>query len=309
MKRTLLLFSLLALEINLYAQDATVKNLQNETAKTFKKDPADTLPKKWHKDGLFNFNLGQASLSNWAAGGDEFSLTVNTLFNISAFYKNGKHSWDNSLDINYGYIRSSSLGSRKNDDRIDLLSKYGYALTSKLNLALLFNARSQFFKGYTYTGNTKTFTSAFLSPGYFLLSLGIDYKPVKNLSLFISPVTYRLITVIDDTLSAKGLYGVKPGDKTLHEFGAFFSANYVKDFNKNVSYKGRLDLFSNYRRNPQNIDVFMSNVFSAKFGKILAVTWSLDMIYDDDVKIFGPNKSSPALQLKSIVGIGLQVKF
>jgi hypothetical protein len=308
MKGILLFFPLIAI-VTVNAQDQTVKNLQNETGKSFKKDPADTIPKKWHKDGLFNFNLGQASLSNWAAGGDEFSLTVNTLFNISAFYKNGKHSWDNGLDINYGYIRSSSLGSRKNDDRIDLLSKYGYALTSKLNLALLFNARSQFFKGYTYTSNTKTFTSAFLSPGYFLLSPGIDYKPVKNLSLFISPVTYRLITVIDDTLSAKGLYGVTPGDKTLHEIGAFFSANYVKDFNKNVSYKGRLDLFSNYRRKPQNIDVFMSNVFSAKFGKILAVTWSLDMIYDDDIKIFGPNKSSPALQLKSIVGIGLQVKF
>jgi hypothetical protein len=28
------------------------------------------------------------------------------------------------------------------------------------------------------------------------------------------------------------------------------------------------------------------------------------MIYDDNVKIFGPNGDSPALQVKSIIGIG-----
>lgn len=305
----ILLFFLIITYLSSASQDQAVKNLQAESGKTIRKDVADTLPGYWKKGGLFNFNVGQASLSNWAAGGDEFSLSINTLFNVYAFYKKEKHSWDNSLDISYGYIKTTSLGSRKNDDRFDLVSKYGYALGPKLNLALLFNARSQFFKGFTYDNNVKTFSSTFLSPGYFLLSLGLDFKPVKDLSIFISPITYRLITVLDDTLSAKGLYGVDPGDKTLHEIGAFLSLNYMKDFNKNLSYKGKLDLFSNYRKNPQNIDLFMSNVFTAKFGKIFSFNWSLDLIYDDDVRLFGPNKTSAALQLKSIAGIGMLVKF
>ena len=291
------------------AQDETVKNLQSESGKSVKKDPADTSAETWIKGGLFNFGLGQGSLSNWAAGGDDFSLTINSLFNIYAFYKKQKHSWDNSLDINLGYIKSTSLGSRKNDDRFDLLSKYGYALTSKLNAALLFNMRSQFFKGFSYQDDVKTLSSAFLSPGYFLLSPGLDYKPVTNLSIFLSPITYRLVTVIDDTLSARGAYGVMPGKKTINEIGAFLMLNYFRDLSKSISYKGRLDLFSNYRQNPQNIDVFMANVIAAKLGKIFALTWSVDMIYDDDVKLFGPNKTSPALQLKSIVGIGINVKF
>jgi hypothetical protein len=308
MKGTLL-FLFIIICLSSTAQDQTVKTLQEESGKSIKKDEADTIPRLWNKGGLFNFSVGQASLSNWAAGGDEFSLAINTLFNIYAFYKRDKRSWDNALDISYGYIKTTSLGSRKNDDRFDLLSKYGYALNPKLNLALLFNARSQFFRGYTYTDNVRTFSSAFLSPGYFLLSLGLDFKPIKDLSIFISPITYRLVTVLDDTLSAKGMYGVDPGDNTLHEIGAFLSINYMKDFNKNLGYKGKLDLFSNYRKNPQNIDLFMTNVFTAKFGKIFSFNWSIDLIYDDDVRIFGPNKTSAALQLKSIAGLGMSVKF
>ena len=57
------------------------------------------------------------------------------------------------FDFNLGYVKTTSLGSRKNDDRIDFLSKYGYALNSKLNVAGLFNFRSQLFKGYTYDNN------------------------------------------------------------------------------------------------------------------------------------------------------------
>jgi hypothetical protein len=74
-------------------------------------------------------------------------------------------------------------------------------------------------------------------------------------------------------------------------------------------YKTRVDLFSNYKINPQNIDLFITNVLTAKIGKNLAFNWNLDLVYDDDVRLFGPTKKSAGLQLKSIVGIGLQVKF
>src|SRR5205807_5118870 len=114
-------------------------------------------------------------------------------------------------------------------------------------------------------------------------------------------VTSRWIVVHNDSLSAKGLYGVDPGKKSKNEIGAFVTINYLKALNKTVGYKGRLDLFSNYKHNPQNIDVFMSNMFTTKLSKILSASWSLDLIYDDDVRLFGPNHNSPALQLKSLV--------
>lgn len=299
---------LIFLCLRLSAQDQTITNLQKESNKSIKKE-IDTSKKLWRCGGLFSLNLSQGSLSNWSAGGDDFSLSINSFFNGFAFYKKEKYSWDNTLDVNFGYVKTTSLGARKNDDRFDLLSKYGYAFKPKLSLSGLFNFRTQMARGYNYDNNSKTLTSAFLSPAYVLLSIGLDYKPTKDLSIFISLLTSRWTIIRNDSLAAKGLYGVEPGKKYLNEIGAFASINYLKALNKNVGYKGRLDLFSNYQHKPQNIDLYMTNIFTTKISKVLAASWSVDLIYDDDVKLFGKNKNSAGLQFKSLVGVGLSVKL
>jgi opacity protein-like surface antigen len=291
------------------AQDKTVTDLKTESEKKIAKDPNDTIPKIWKKGGLINLNLSQTSLSNWAAGGDQFSLSLNAMVNLFAFYKKDKSSWDNTFDFETGYLRTTSLGGGKNDDKVDILSKYDYSIGSNWNVGALFNFRSQLFKGYTYDNNQKRFSSDLLSPAYFTLSAGFDYKPDEHFSVFISPVTARLTVVKNDSISLKGLYGVDSGEHHKFEFGAFLSAIYIKDLNKIISYNARLDLFSNYAHNPQNIDVLMSNVFAAKLSKWLTATWSLDLVYDDDVKLFGPNGHSPALQVKSLVGLGILLKL
>ena len=183
----------IVLSFHIVAQDITIKTLQVESSKTIKADLADTIKKAWKAGGLYNLNVGQGTLSNWAAGGDDFSLTINSFLNLFSFYRNRKNSWDNSLDISLGYLKTTTLGSRKNDDRFDLLSKYGYALNPKLNVSALFDFRSQFLRGYTYTNQTKTFSSSFLAPGYLLVSTGFDWKPNQNLSIFFSPLTSRWV--------------------------------------------------------------------------------------------------------------------
>ncbi|MFI5186200.1 MAG: DUF3078 domain-containing protein [Chitinophagales bacterium] len=300
---------LLLIALYTQAQDKTVNNLKEESQKKIEKDPADTIPKIWKTGGLIGLNLSQTSLSNWAAGGDQFSLSLNAITDLFAFYKKGKSSWDNTFDFEAGYLRTTSLGGRKNDDKLDLLSKYDYAIGPKWNVSGLFNFRSQMFKGYTYNDNIKRFSSAFLSPAYFVLSAGFDFKPNDHFSVFISPITERLTVVKDDSLSLRGLYGVDSGQHHKFEFGAFLSASYKKDLNKIVSYDGRLDLFSNYQHKPANIDMIMSNVFAAKLSKWLTATWNLDLIYDDDIRLFGKNGRSAALQVKSLVGLGILMKF
>jgi hypothetical protein len=225
-----------------------------------------------------------------------------------ARYSKDKMRWDNNFDFNLGYVNSTSLGSRKNDDRFDLVSKVGYSLNEKTNLAFLGNLRSGFFKGYTYSGIKKNFTSNLMSPGYLLNSAGWDYRPNKTISLFLSPFTARWVFVTDPILSQKGLYGVKPGQTMNFELGAYATINYLKEINPNVVYKAKLDLFSNYRHKPQNVDFFMTNILSVKISKLFNITWAVDLIYDDDAKLFGPNKTSPALQFKSLVGLGIQLK-
>ena len=105
------------------AQDETVKELKKASEKDLKKDPNDTTAKTWKKGGLYGINISQGSLSNWAAGGDDFSLSLNSVLSLFAFYKKDKHSWDNTFDFNLGYVKTTSLGSRKNDDRIDQIGR------------------------------------------------------------------------------------------------------------------------------------------------------------------------------------------
>ncbi len=284
MKKLLLLIALFYTSLSI-AQDETIKNLKTETGKTLTKDPNDTISKIWKTGGVLGLNVSQGSLSNWAAGGEKFSLSVNTVINAHAFYKKDKNSWDNNFDFNLGYVRTTSLGTRKNDDRFEIYSKYGYALNPKLNLSGLVDLRSQLFKGYTYPdATTKIYTSKFFAPAYIL---------VKNLSIFISPLTARWVIVSDTALST--LYGLDPGEKTKFEFGAYASINCTANLGKAVIYTGKLDLFSNYKRKPQNIDLYMTSLFAVKLSKVLSATWNLSFIYDDDVRLFGPNHNAARL--------------
>jgi len=240
--------------------------------------------------------------------GEKFSIAVNSFANLHAYYKKDKTTWDNNLDFFLGYVKTTSLGARKSDDRFDLTSKYGYALNSKWSVGGLFNMRSQFFKGYTYPdANTKYYSSNFFAPAYLIVSPGFDWHPVKNLSLFLSPVTARWVIVKDTSLSP--LYGVEPGENGDFQLGAYATVNYTANLGKILTYSGRLDLFSNYQDKPANVDFYMTNLFAAKISNVLAFTYSLTLIYDDDVRLFGENQNAPALQLQSLIGAGLLVKF
>lgn len=305
----ILLPSLFVFHFYASAQDQTLTDLK-EKSLSMKKLPSRDSGKIWTNGLIFSLNIGQGSQTNWAAGGDDFSFSLNSYLGAYSRYKKDRISWDNTADFNYGIINTTSQGTRKNDDRMDATTKVGYSITPHINLALLANFHSQFSKGYSYHSDGSTeLLSDFMSPGYLLLSIGLDYRPVEGLSIFLSPLTSRWTFVMNDSLSAKGSYGVKEGGHVKNEIGAFGSINYVKKFNDNITYSGRLDLFSNYQHDPQNIDVMMNNMFTFQLSKILTANVGIDLIYDDDVKLFGKNQDSPALQLKQVIGIGFTIKM
>lgn len=302
-----------ALFSTLYSQDQKVAELKAEAGRKITKDSKDTSSQTWKKGGLFSVNVNQGALSNWAAGGDKSSLSVASLLNLYAYYKKDRQIWDNSLDLAYGFVNTTSLGSRKADDRFDFLSKYGYQFSKDSWYgSALFNLRTQFTKGYNYPGSDpKVLTSNFFSPAYILISPGVTYQPNSNFSASLSPFTGRWTIVSDKILSDAGAYGVDPGKTVKSEFGAFGSVNYKANIGENTSYAGRLDLFSNYLHNPQNIDLYMTNMLLVKVTKLITISLSLDMIYDDDIKSVDAegNPAGPKMQLKEMMGIGLSYRF
>ena len=279
------------------AQDATVQDLKKAASKEVKSlDSAAG----WKKGGTLLLNFNQGSLSNWAAGGEQSILGINGILNYAINYKRGKHTWDNYFDLALGFQNATSFGKfRKIDDRIDITSKYGRQLSNKVYAAALINFNSQALAGYDYGTNTKI--SNFLAPGKVLVSLGLDFRPNENFSVFVSPITTRWILKKDSDFFTVDKFGVPAGKKSYNEIGAYLSAKYSKPLAKWAVYTTRLDLFTNYKRNPQNVDVFFTNLLAMNFNKWLGTTISLDMIYDDDV--------IQKLQLKEILGIGLTVKL
>jgi Protein of unknown function (DUF3078) len=312
MKKIVSLLMGLALFYLLNAQDVTVKNLQKESGKEIKKD--NQQKEGWTRGASINIGLAQGGSSNWAAGAERFSFSTNLIASGFTSYKKGRHTWDNSLDIQYAFLNTTSQGYRKVDDRIDLVSRYGYQLDNpKWYFTMMGNFRTQFVDGRRYfksdaTGaDTSERISAFMAPAYVLLSPGFQYKPSKFFDISLSPASGRLIIVANRPAELGKYYGVNPNLKARSELGAFINANFNKELFKNVTVKSRLDLFSNYRNNPQNVDVFWTTLITMKVNKWLNVTYNYDMIYDDDA--VRPGGQKWGTQLKSLLGIGFGAKF
>ncbi len=115
-------------------------------------------PNSGKPGGLLRLTFTQGAQGNWSAGGENSTLGLGSFFNGYAFYKKGKHAWDNTLDLAYGFLNTTSLGSRKSDDKIDLLSKYGYDIGKNWYLSGLLNFRTQFSPGYAYPKDRVTCT-------------------------------------------------------------------------------------------------------------------------------------------------------
>jgi hypothetical protein len=312
-KVILIAFTLTMGNIDLIEAQNPTQTLQNAVnGATITKDPNDTTKMTWKTGGLFNLTFNQAELSNWAAGGDKSAISLNTQLNLFAYYTDGRRSWDNFLLGAYGLTSTTSLGTRKTDDRFDITSRYGYDLGKKWYLSVLFDFRSQFGPGYNYTSsNTKQLTSDLLAPAYALLSIGMNYKPNNNFSVFLSPITARELIVKNDSLAAQGAYGVDSGKTSRFEFGAYVSVNYSSNLSKTAAYVGRLDLFSDYLSNPQNIAVYMTNVLNVKVTSVISMNLNVTLIYDDRIKSVKADGSfgGPALQLQEVLGIGVAYKF
>ncbi len=299
MKKIFLIgITIFALISPLTAQDGTVKDLQAAAGKEVKSAEKDG----WKKGGSFILNINQGSLTNWAGGGEQNTLGINGIFNYAINFRKGKNTWDNYFDLALGMQNATSYSKfRKTDDRIDFTSKYGRQVAKKWYAAALVNFNSQALQGFDYGATTNNKISNFLAPGKLLVSLGMDYRPNANFSVFISPITSRWIFKRDGDFFPQSKFGVDSAKRVNNELGAYLTAKYTKALTKWATYTGRLDLFSNYKRNPQNVDVFFTNLLAMKFNKWLGTSISLDMIYDDDI--------IQKTQIKEILGIGLTVQL
>lgn len=294
-----------------------------DAEKTLKAQSTDTT-KGWRKGAVVGITLAQTSLKDWAAGG-ESSIATNGIFSVFANYKKGKNAWDNSLDVGYGILKQENAKYvKKTDDKIDLLSKYGREAFKNFYYAALLNVKTQMDVGYNYpTDTTRIKISNRFAPAYFVGALGLDYKPNAYLSIFAAPLTGKVTVVKDQTLADAGAFGVDKGKNVKSEFGGYVRMIYSKndfknEFMKNVAFTTKIDLFSNYIKNPQNIVVNWETMIAFKLNKYISVNLNTQLIYDDKIKIGRDSDKDgviqdyeikPRIQFKELLGIGFSYKF
>jgi hypothetical protein len=253
----------------------------------------DTLS-HWKKKLVFNFNINQAAFSsNWKAGGIN-SIGLNGVFNYRANYAKDRHSWDNTIDLIYGFVNNEGQGFRKTLDRIFLDTKYGYKLNDKWGLYTSLNFLSQFAKGYKYEKDANGVEQAilisdFLAPGYLTSSWGVEYKPVDYFFVRLSPFSPR-ITIVQEperfipAVDPEKPYGVTPPDETRTEWLAFqLLAEFNKDIATNLNLKWRYLMFANYETlELRTIDHRLELMLNAKVNRFITVGLGGILLYDYD---------------------------
>ena len=295
-----------------------------------------TPPVYWKKGGFTSLNFNTLGLTNWAAGGLA-SNSVTAMGNAYANYKKDKIEWVNNLDLAYGLIQNKGETFRKNEDKIDFLTKYGRRATDKLNYTALGNFKSQFAPGFDFSNPdpNRPVISRFLAPAFILTSIGMDYKVTDYLSIYASPATGKFTIVGDDSIANANIYIPSTEDATgaqyysnnfRAEFGALLNAVLTKDLGKKTSLRSTLNLFNNFTDknvdNRKNIDVDWQTMLNMKLTEYIGASLFTHVIYDNDISVplydgndnpilnaAGLPDEGPRTQFKRLLGVGFSYKF
>ena len=276
---------------------------------------ADTIS-HWQKAFSGGVNFNQASFSNWSGGGVN-SVAVGGVIAARALYEKGKTSWDNTADLQLGYV--TQLGNtRKAADQIIIISVLGHKIAPKWDLFVSGTFNTFFAAGYRYdklpADQTSLKVSNFFAPAQLTLSTGIAYKPNDWFSLRISPFAPRFTFLADDGVrvrqQADGTYvsdktqkafGVEAGKSTRAEWLAFqLQAALNRNLTQNISLNARYQLFSEYAH-LDNINHRFDLLLSAKVSRYLSTNFGIIALFNKDF--------SADLQIQQTLAIGLVYNF
>ncbi|MBX3101033.1 MAG: DUF3078 domain-containing protein [Bacteroidetes bacterium] len=94
---------------------------------------ADTID-YWKTGAKISLQYAMVNLSNWAQGGEN-SISLNTTGNLFAKYSRDKISFQTIMDMAFALQRIGPNAVRKNEDRFDWNTTFGYKAAEKLDYA------------------------------------------------------------------------------------------------------------------------------------------------------------------------------
>ncbi|GAA4311608.1 DUF3078 domain-containing protein [Pontixanthobacter gangjinensis] len=316
-------FKALASDLKYSAVRDTTSNQAADTTNT------DSMLIYWTEKNTFGVNLSEVAFVNWNSGGNN---SVSALFyaNFQRNFEKDLTVWKNSASLRYGINAQEGREIRKTEDEMRLNSSFGFRQDSTSNwyYSGKFSFNSQFSNGYKYP-DTEVAISRFMAPGYTFLGAGTEYShPEEDLTVYLSPITFKSTFVLDQRLANEGMFGVDPavtdelgnilkeGENVRTEFGFLVTSGFSKEVYDNIDLNNQLSLYSDYLNKFGNIDVDWQLTVNMKVNEFVKANVGSHIRYDDDVKFKedtnGDGKletSGPRIQLKQMLGVGVVYEF
>lgn len=274
----------------------------------------------WRIGGDGTVGFTQTYLENWKKGGKS-SLSLLMVLKGFANYSsnNAKIKWENSAEIRNGWIRQGGEGSelQKNDDKLELTSRFGVSAFKKWYYSAEFNYETQWFRGYRYPKSKNPDPiSAFMSPARTFFKLGLDYKPNKNFSLLLSPLTLKNVYVRDTALIDQTKFGIDSDERGFWEPGLNADVRYKTQLSDDIQYETKYKMFINYNEPFRKFDINWENQLVMQMNDYIDLRLMVHMVYDDDVlfpvrDVYGneTGEFAPKLQVKELITVGFSYKI
>ena len=274
------------------------------------KEVDSTKVEGWKKSGLTSLIVNQTAFSNWVSGGENsIAATLSVDYNIN-YYKNG-WSWDTKIIGSFGINKNSdSKYFKKIDDRIEINSLIGKKFIEKFSFSSFLNFKTQFAKGFKYSNPSedieiKEETTRFLSPAYLQIGVGVYWKENNSLWVNIAPITGRLILAskkfTDNLENGEEYFGVPKGEISRFEFGASISAFYKFEVIENIQLEQRINLYSDYLEQAENIDIDYTITAFMKINDYLSTNLIIQCLYDEN--------AIKKVQLREVFGLAINLNL
>jgi hypothetical protein len=275
----------------------------------------------WIIGGDGHIGFSQTFLSNWEKGGQSAIASLIVLKGFANYTRPDGHiKWENSGELRNGWVYQGGDQSelQKNDDKFEVTSRFGISAykNKKWFYSGEFNFNTQLFNAYKYPkADNPVPYSAFLAPSRTFFKLGMEYKPNKEFSLLLSPLTVKNVFVRDTSLIDQTRFGIEENRKSFWEPGMNADLYFKKNITEDFSYETKYKMFLNYKEPFKKQDINWENTVNFKLNEFITMRFLLHLIYDDDVKfaVYDENNvkidEKTKLQVKEYFSIGFQYKI
>lgn len=260
----------------------------------------------WSTKGSLALLMSQNYTSpNWYQGGKS-NLASLFAFEASANYDDQKRiQWDNSVSFKMG-IQSESADTLRHysvtENEIRLSSKFGVKAYENWYYSLSGELTTYSLTSYSALNST-TKVNGFLSPFRLDLGVGMDYKYKKQLSVLVTPLSYKYVYFSDTAHYNIKNFNVLPGKNTLSEFGSLVKVEYTGKLSPTVDVSTRFSFYTNYHK----VEADWESTFGFELNRYLAIKTVLHPRYDTAVIEAGDRKAK--IQMKELMSFGFTYKF